>query len=154
MKKLLAMMLMLLPMLVGCSKKVDIGAVTLGDTYNETVKSLEKEDIKIESKKDGSIVGRGKVYILNVPFDNVFLQFNDNKLEAATAQRKFSTLSKTESNLIKSRLVELCGEMFSDMDKMVAGFGTENQNNGCMGGISVKWDEYNDVYFLSIALAK
>lgn len=155
MKKLIAIVMMVFAVImVGCNKKTEIGAVTLGDTYEETVKSLENENLAIEYKEDGSIVARGEVYILDVPFDNVFLQFNGNKLEAATAQRKFSTLSKTESNLIKSRMSELCGYMYSDVDKMVAGFGTKSHNNGCIGGIKVEWGEYKDVYFVIIELAK
>ena len=155
MKKLIAIVMMLLTVImVGCDKKARIGAVTLGDTYEETVKSLEKENLAIEHKEDGSVVARGEVYILDVPFDNVFLQFNGNKLEAATAQRKFSTLSKTESSHIKSRMSELCGYMYSDVNKVAAGFGTKSHNNGCIGGIKVEWDEYRDMYFVTIGLVQ
>lgn len=81
MKKLIAIMVMMLAMVVtSCQKKVDIGAITLGETYDETIQSLEREEAKIERKDDGSIIGEGEIYVLDMCFDNAICEFENDKL--------------------------------------------------------------------------
>lgn len=155
MKKLIAIVMMLLVMVVtSCQKKVELGAITLGETYDETIQSLEREEARIERKDNGSIIGEGEIYVLDMCFENVICEFENDKLTKVSLFRKFSTLSDASIQTYKRKMKVLCGDGFSDMDEMVACYGTEKDNNGCMGAIKVEWNKTDDVFYTTIKLAK
>ncbi len=155
MKKLIAIVMMMLAMVVtSCQKKVDIGAITLGETYDETIQSLEREEAKIERKDDGSIIGEGEIYVLDMCFDNAICEFENDKLTKVSLFRKFSTLSDASIQTFKRKMEALCGDGFSDTDEMVACYGTKKDNNGCLGAIKVEWNKTDDVFYTTIKLAQ
>lgn len=136
-----------------CQKKVELGAMTLGETYDETIQSLKREDARIERKDNGSVIGEGEIYVLNMCFDNAICVFENDKLTKVSLFRKFSTLSDASIQTFKRKMEALCGDSFSDTDKMVACYGTEKDNNGCMGAIKVEWNKTDDVFYATIKLA-
>ena len=153
MKKII-MMLLLAILATACQKKVDIGAITLGETYDETIQSLEREESRVERKDDGSVIGEGEIYVLDMCFDSAICEFENNKLTKVSLFRKFSTLSDTSIQKFKQQMRTLCGDGYSDTESMVTGYGIEDENNGCIGGIKVAWNDYEDCFFVVIRLAK
>lgn len=153
MKKVILMMLFAI-FVTSCQKKVELGAVMLGETYDETIQSLEREEARIERKDDGSIIGEGEIYVLDMCFDNAICEFENDKLTKLSLFRKFSTLSDASIQTFKRKMEALCGDGFSDTNEMVACYGTEKDNNGCMGAIKVEWNKTDDVFYATIKLAK
>lgn len=137
-----------------CQKKVELGAITLGETYNEAIQSLECEEARIERKDDGSIIGEGVIYVLDMCFDNAICEFENDKLTKVSLFRKFSTLSDASIQTFKRKMEALCGDGFYDTDEMVACYGSEKDNNGCIGAIKVEWNKTDDVFYTTIKLAK
>lgn len=137
-----------------CQKKVELGAITLGATYNKTIQSLEREDVRIERKDNGSIIGGGEIYVLDMCFDNAICVFENDELTKVSLFRKFSTLSDASIQTFKRKMEALCGDGFYDTDEMVACYGTEKDNNGCIGAIKVEWNKTDDVFYTTIKLAK
>lgn len=121
MKKLLAMMLMWLAVVItGCQKKVDVGSI---------------------------------IYVLDVKFDHIRCEFKNGKLNKVAAWRQLSTLPNSKIENFKQHLRVICGDGYSDTENMVAGYETKGDNNGCIGGIKVAWNDDEDVFFATIRLA-
>ena len=104
MKKIIIMLLLVI-LATACQKKVDIGAITLGETYDETIQSLEREEARVERKDDRSVIGEGEIYVLDMCFDSAICEFENNKLTKVSLFRKFSTLSDTSIQKFKLLLV-------------------------------------------------
>jgi len=152
MKKLIAMM-MLAVIMVGCQKKVDIGELTLGGSIADAKSALSYNHIDLWENNDSIAQGDGEIELMGIEWNNIRCEFKDDKLVAVSMWRTFSNLSKYQIESLKEQLRELCGDGFSDTEKMVAGYGTSSDNNGCMGGIKVVWDDYDDTFFATIRLA-
>ncbi len=154
MKKLLAMMLMLLAVVItGCQKKVDVGSIILGENYNETEAALKRDGVKFDEQNDSVLSGWGSIYVLDVKFDHIRCEFKNGKLNKVAAWRQLSTLPNSKIENFKQHLRVICGDGYSDTENMVAGYGTKGDNNGCIGGIKVAWNDDEDVFFATIRLA-
>lgn len=154
MKKLIAIVMVVLAVImISCQKKIDMGAVSLGSSYAEVVEDLTKEDAQFEEKTDSIVRAYGEIYILDTEFKNIVCEFENDRLQKISVWRKFSSLSDPAIQHFKKQMRELCGDGYSDTEEMVAGYGIENDNNGCIGGIKVVWNDNEDVFFATIRLA-
>lgn len=152
MKNLIAMM-MLAVVMVGCQKKIDIGALTLGGSAIDAKAALSYNHINLWEDNDSIAQGDGEINIMDIEWNNIKCEFKKDKLVSVSVWRTFSTLSKYQIESLKEQLRELCGDGYSDTDRMIAGYGTSSDNNGCIGGIKVAWDDYDDIFFFTIRLA-
>ena len=138
--------------MVGCQKKVDIGALFLDDNYENIVSILESKNIQL-TKDESILIGKGPIDILGITWKKISCEFSNGRLKCVDMWREFSNLSDYSIKNFKQQMHDLCGDGFSDTKRMIATYGTQSDNNGCTGGIKIVWNEDEDVFFAYICLA-
>lgn len=88
MKKLLAMMLILLPMLVGCNGTNDVWLFSLGQTRSDVIKILDENRYRYkDAEKGGGIEGTQVVELYGIKWDGFALDFKDGKLTSISFRK-------------------------------------------------------------------
>lgn len=144
MKKILSLLLLFIS-LTSCEKNsnIELGSFTLGERKEDIIKRLERYDEQYENEK-GAIRVYGEQYILGRIWDGAYCKFKDNNLNSVVVSAPFESLSRSEIEDIKSQLRELCGYEFNSTKPgdLSVGYGTDIENNGCIGGIAIT--DYDD----------
>lgn len=151
MKRLILMMILPL-MMVGCQKRVDIGPFSLGDDYANVLSILESKNIQL-TEEESILIAEGTINVLGITWEKIRCEFSNGRLKYVDMWRKFSNLSHHSIENFKQQMRDLCGDGFSDIQRMITVYGTQSENNGCTGGIKIVWNEDEDVFFASICLA-
>lgn len=145
-KKILLGALLILS-LSGCKDdRIDIGSISLGQKESEVISSIG-EHLESEwsntKRFDGSDIS-----LLGITWDKINCIFEQGRLVRVGMYKQYSTIPKYEIELVKSKMEELCGDGYSK--DIIACYGTDKDNNGCLGGIMVEWRD--DVFFAVIYL--
>lgn len=139
--------------MAGCQKKIDVGDLTLGQSQEEALSILEASQLDLDKWNDSITKVDGEIYLLGIKWNKAHCKFKDGKLVKIAMSRPYSTLSRNSIEAIKEQMRILCGEGFNgrNPEDLVAGYGIEGDNNGCLGGIII--DLEDDVFFALISLS-
>lgn len=149
------MLLVMMAFLTGCQKQVNIGDLTLGQNKTEVIKTAKTIGCDFKERDDDINIADifGKINLYGIMWDNATCEFKNDKLVSVTTLCPFEDISKNKIESVKSQLRELCGYGFNGEteDALHAGYGTELENNGCIGGIMIT--KYDDSFVVTIRFA-
>ncbi len=148
MKKLLAMMLMLLPILtlVGCRQDVGLGGIDMGDSEEEVTEFFNSQGAAIEPRYDEWIRATGTIRLWKMDWDRVGCQFENDRMIHIGLIKPLHKIDNAFINYLDASLEAQFGDCFARAKEQVKVFGSENKWNKYVAGYHFDFD--NDQFYL------
>ena len=116
------------------------------DSEEEVTEFLKSQGATIEPRYDEWIRATGKIRLWKMDWDRVSCQFEDGKMVFIGLTKPLHEINDTFINYLDTTLEEEYGDYFSNAEKQLAVFGSNNKWNNCNAAYKLDFD--NDQFHL------